>query len=179
MNRRVHGRRLSASLRSAVHLVFSVLWLSGVGWLLLHYFAARPGEFGLERHPLEAPLLLVHGVVAMLALFVLGWFAALHSADGSRRRTRRASGWVLSTLIGVLAIAGCLQFFVSGEGAQSVLRLVHEVCGVALLLPVIAHLWSFSSNARPVDRERARHHARGHGYAHGHGRAESAHNVRN
>jgi hypothetical protein len=173
VNRRAQGSRLSASLRSAVHLVFSVLWLSGVAWLLLHYFAARPGEFGLLRHPLEAPLMLVHGVVAMLALFVLGWFAALHSSDGNRRRARRASGWVLSTLIGVLAIAGCLQFFVSGEGAQAALRLVHEVCGVALLLPVLAHLWSFSSTARAVDRGQARHHG------HGHGRAESAHNVRN
>ncbi len=178
MNRRIQGSGLSASLRSAVHLVFSVLWLSGVAWLLLHYFAARPGEFGRVRHPLEAPLLLVHGVVAMLALFVLGWFAALHSADGSRRRARRASGWVLSTLIGVLAIAGCLQFFVSSEGAQSVLRLVHEICGVALLLPVLAHLWSFSSN-RAVDREQSRRHGPGHGHGHGHGRAESAHNVRN
>lgn len=177
MNRRAQGSRLSASLRSAVHLVFSVLWLSGVAWLLLHYFAARPGEFGLVRHPLEAPLLLLHGVVAMLALFVLGWFAALHSADGSRRRARRASGWVLSTLIGVLAIAGCLQFFVSDEGVQSALRLVHEVCGVALLLPALAHLRSFSSTARATDRAQARHHGQAHG--HGHGRAESAHNVRN
>lgn len=177
MNRRVQSSRLSAQLRASVHLVFSVLWLSGVAWLLLHYFAARPGEFGLVRHPLEAPLMLVHGVVAMLALFVLGWFAALHSSDGNRRRARRASGWVLSTLIGVLAIAGCLQFFVSGEGAQAVLRLVHEVCGVALLLPVLAHLWSFSSTARVVSREQPRQH--GHGHGRGHGRAESAHNVRN
>jgi heme A synthase len=177
VNRRVQGSRLSAQLRASVHLVFSVLWLSGVAWLLLHYFAARPGEFGLVRHPLEAPLMLVHGVVAMLALFVLGWFAALHSADGNRRRARRASGWVLSTLIGVLAIAGCLQFFVSGEGAQAALRLVHEVCGVALLLPVLAHVWSLSSNARAVDRGPARHH--GHAHGHAHGRAASSHSVRN
>jgi hypothetical protein len=141
------GALLSRRISVALLLVLGVLWLSGVAWLVLHYLMATPGEFGATRHPLEAPVLLVHGLVAMLALFVLGWFTARH-AVAARSGQRRASGWWLAIVTAVLVSAGCLQLFLVDEAARSVLSLVHEVLGAALVLPLLVHGGRFSALRR-------------------------------
>src|SRR5438477_12206358 len=99
-----YGWALSRHIGSALLSLLALLWLTGVYWLLLHYLWARPGEFGVIRHPQEAPTLLVHGIVALLALFLLGWFAGRHAgAVSSGRRVR--SGWLLTVIGAVLLVA--------------------------------------------------------------------------
>jgi len=150
MNRRRAPRQF-VTLYRVTGLLLAALWLTGMAWVGLHYFAARSDQFGVTRHPLEAPLLLVHGVAALATLFVLGWFAARHAGAMSGRRHSRISGWLLSALLLLLAGAGCAQFFLVSETWQAAARLAHEICGAALLLPVLMHLLRF----RNADREHA------------------------
>ena len=142
-----YGWALSRHISAALLLLLALLWLSGAYWLLLHYAWARPGEFGVIRHPLEAPTLLVHGIIAMLALFLVGWFAGRHAgAVSSGRRVR--SGWVLTIMTAVLLVAGCAQLFLTSAAWQSAIALVHEAIGVALPLPLLVHGWHASAAAR-------------------------------
>lgn len=146
-----YGWALSRHIGSAVLLLLALLWLSGAYWLLLHYVWAKPGEFGVIRHPLEAPTLLVHGIVAMLALFLIGWFAARHAGAVSSGR-RVPSGWLLTIMTAVLLVAGCAQLFLTSAAWQSAVALVHEAIGVALPLPLLVHGWHASAAARERDR---------------------------
>ncbi len=149
-----YGARLSRRIGMTLLATLATLWLTGVGWLLLHYTVAKPDDFGVIRHPLEAPTVLAHGIVALLALFLLGWFAGRHvGAAGSGRRM--ASGWLLTLLLAVLVVAGCAQLFVVSASLQSALAVVHWVLGLALLLPVLAH----ARRASAASRERAAQHA--------------------
>jgi hypothetical protein len=133
-----YGARLSRRISAALLATLALLWLTGALWLGLHYLWAKPDEFGVIRHPLEAPTVLVHGIIALLALFLLGWFAGRHAgAAGSGRRI--ASGWLLTLLLAALVVAGCAQLFVASAPLQSGLAVVHELLGVALLLPVLVH----------------------------------------
>jgi uncharacterized membrane protein YeaQ/YmgE (transglycosylase-associated protein family) len=144
------SRRISVALLAAL----GALWVSGVAWLLLHYVWATPGEFGAIRHPLEGPTLLMHGVIALLALFLLGWFAGRHPRAATSGR-RLASGWLLTVLTGVLVAAGCAQLFLTSAAWQSRVALVHEVLGAMLVLPLLAHGWYSSAARRERDRVRA------------------------
>ena len=147
-------------------LLLVVLWLTGVCWLVLHYLVARPDEFGVAHHALESPLLLLHGVAALAALFVLGWFASRHAGAMSGRGDSRISGWLFTGLLILLAVAGCAQFFLVGENWQAAAKLVHEISGAALLLPALTHLVHFRSadrRAPHVDAPERRHHGRRHG----------------
>lgn len=148
-----YGARLSRRISVALLATLALLWLTGAGWLALHYLWAKPDEFGVIRHPLEAPTVLVHGIIALLVLFLLGWFAGRHAgAAGSGRRV--ASGWLLTLLLAALVVAGCAQLFVTSAAWQSALAVVHEVLGLALLLPVLVH----ARRASAASRERAAHH---------------------
>lgn len=152
----VYGARLSRHISAALLFTLGALWLSGVGWLVLHYLYARRGEFGVTRHALEAPLLTIHGVLALLGLFLLGWFAGRHASAAAGPR-RRASGWWLTLWLAVLVIAGGAQFFLASDTWQARATLLHEILGAALLLPVLAHGWRFSAAARERDRARDFH----------------------
>ena len=149
-----YGSLLSRRISLALLVTLAALWLSGVTWLLLHYVFAQPGEFGVIRHRFEAPVLLLHGAIAMLALFLLGWFAGRHAGAASSGR-RVASGWLLTVLTGVLVVAGCAQLFLTSAAWQSATAVLHEVLGVALLVPVLAHgrRASAASRARDVPRD--------------------------
>ena len=163
-----YGSRLSRRISAALLGVFAALWLSGVAWLLLHYLWAKPGEFGVIRHPLESSLLTVHGAIALLALFLLGWFAARHAGAASSGR-RVASGWLLTVLTVVLVVAGCAQLFLTSAAWQAGIALVHEVTGVALLLPLLVHGWRASADSRRPGQARGLHGAHAHGPAIRHG----------
>jgi hypothetical protein len=155
----VYGTRLSQRISAALLITLSALWLSGVGWLLVHYLLARPGEFGVVRHPLETPLLTIHGVLALLGLFLLGWFAGRHAGAAAGLR-RRASGWWLTLWLATLVIAGGAQFFLASDAWQARATLLHEILGAALILPVLAHGWRFSAVARERDRAHGLHGSR-------------------
>jgi hypothetical protein len=147
----VYGTRLSQRIGTVLLATLSALWLSGLGWLLVHYLYAKRAEFGVLRHPLETPLLTIHGVLALFGLFLLGWFAARHASAAAGPR-RRASGWWLTLWLAALVIAGGAQFFLASDIWQARATLLHEILGAALILPVFAHGWRFSAAAR----ERAR-----------------------
>ena len=148
-----YGARLSRRISATLLATLAALWLTGAGWLVLHYLVAKPDEFGIVRHPLEAPTVLAHGILALLALFLLGWFAGRHAgAAGSGRRM--ASGWLLTLLLAVLVVAGCAQLFVTSAALQSALAVTHWVLGLALLLPVLVH----ARRASAASRERAAQH---------------------
>jgi FtsH-binding integral membrane protein len=160
-----YGSQLSRRISAALLVVLAALWVSGILWLLLHYLYAKPGEFGVSRHPLEAPVVTTHGVLALIALFLLGWFTGRHASAVSSGR-RLVSGWILTVLMGALILSGCAQMFLTSADWQAAIAIVHEVLGAASLLPVLAHGWRVSAAARAPDRA----HGHDHGSAHDHRR---------
>src|SRR4029453_10113942 len=98
-----------------------------------------PTEFGAEQHAWEPPLLLVHGMIAVPALYLLGWVSARHALDGWRMGRRRPSGGGMLGVLGVLAVSGFGLFFATGDLARAALALVHEVIGVACIVVIVAH----------------------------------------
>lgn len=168
-----YGSLLSRRISVALLAALAVLWVSGVIWLLLHYVFAQPGEFGVIRHPLEAPVLLLHGVIAMLALFLLGWFAGRHAGAASSGR-RVGSGWLLTVLTAMLVLAGCALLFLTSATWRANVAVVHEVLGVALLVPVLVHGRRASAASRERDAPRDGRGAQHHGAHHAPGRRRNA-----
>ena len=125
--------------RLAVYLVSTLLWATGIVWLVLDQFFARQEQFGRTPHPLESPLLLVHGIVAILSMYVLGWVSARHVLQWWTAGLRRLSGGVFATLMALLGLSGFALFFLSSDHWQRVAKLTHDVLGVAILLFALQH----------------------------------------
>jgi heme A synthase len=132
---------MSPGLRRALYAAFGLLWLSGSAWLVLHYLFRTEGEFGPAPHPWEPGVLTVHGIVAMLALFLFGWVSGGHIGDNWRPRLRRASGVWLTSLLGALVLTGIANYYLVDGGWHEGSALVHEIIGVAVLLPLAWHFF--------------------------------------
>src|SRR5262245_45627271 len=98
-------------LRRLVYAVFGALWLTGGVWLVLHFYFQRETEFGVEPHPWQPTLLMVHGLLALGAVFLFGWVAASHVDSYWSRKLNRITGILLITVVSVLALTGIANYY--------------------------------------------------------------------
>jgi hypothetical protein len=142
--------------RFAVYLIVGALWLSGCVWLCLDELFARRGPFGNAPHPLAAPLLLVHGVVAIASMYLFGWITAHHALRWWAAGLRRSSGGILAGFLALLVASGFALFFVSSDAWQRYAAAAHDGLGIVLTLFAIQH-WFFgnrSAGTPPQKRSR-------------------------
>lgn len=134
---------MPARRRLAIYLVFGTLWFSGCAWLVLDEFFETKGQFGVMPHPWEPTILLAHGIVAILAMYLLGWVTARHVLRWWTGRLRRLSGGVLATLFALLSISGFALFFVSDDRWQRLAAVTHDALGIAVTVFALQH-WIFA-----------------------------------
>src|ERR1700753_457319 len=101
-----YPQRMSAGLRSAVIVTHGALWLSGCYWLILYYFFAQQTDFGLLQNPWTPLILRIHGWIAVVGVFLLGWVTARHITDRWPQMIKRTSGIAMVTVCAILSLTG-------------------------------------------------------------------------
>jgi hypothetical protein len=144
---------MAVGLRSWVYLLLGVLWASGVVWLCLDQFFSTRGPFGKTPHPWEQPIVLLHGIVAVAAMYLLGWISAQHVSHWWARRLRRVSGTLLCAFLGVLVVSGFALFFVSDDRWQRIAAVLHEISGLGIT-PIAAQHWFLRQKEKRVWRSK-------------------------
>jgi hypothetical protein len=138
----VRHRRMSPSQRYWIYSIVGLLWLTGILWFLLDQFCAERGGFGVTPHPLQAPILLLHGVLAILSMYLFGWIVARHVSRWWVAGQRRISGGVLTGFLTLLSVSGFALFFLVDDASQRVAALIHDALGLAAVIFGIQH-WFF------------------------------------
>jgi hypothetical protein len=139
---------MSAGLRSAVFATFGVLWASGCGWLVLHWFFEPMGAFGSSPHPWEPALLRVHGWLAAGGVFLLGWIAAEHIGTRWVLVRRRPSGVIMVCVAAALVISGYALYYTT-DLLHDLSTVAHEVIGGAAIVFALVH---WRANGRSASR---------------------------
>ena len=121
---------LSPLHRRALMVAGSVLWLSGLAWLLLHYYAPIEGDFGPEANPLEPWLLKVHGLATIAALLAVGGLLAAHVTAGWEVRQQRVRGLAIGAAVLVLTATGYLLYYAGNEQLRQSSSFVHWIVGL-------------------------------------------------
>ena len=135
--------RMPTRKRLAIYMLLGTLWLSGCAWLALDQFFASRGQFGMTPHPWAPAILLVHGIVAILSMYLLGWVTARHVLRWWPGRLRRVSGGTLAALFVLLSLSGFALFFVSDDRWQHLAALAHDALGLGITVFAIQH-WFFA-----------------------------------
>jgi hypothetical protein len=144
-------QRMSVRLKSAVIVTFGALWLSGCYWLVLHYLRTQPSQFGPVQHPWSPAVLRIHGWLAIVAVFLLGWVTARHVTDRWPRMIKRGSGIAMVSVAGVLGLTGYALYYTT-DRLHDAAGVAHEVIGGVAFLFALTHWRRY----RPVAR-RSRH----------------------
>jgi hypothetical protein len=116
------------------------LWLSGAGWLLLHYFGQRQGAFGPETNPVEPWMMKAHGFFLIPALLGIGGMFVAHIPKGWSHNQQRIVGTALCITLALLVASGYLLYYLGDETARAWTSLAHWAVGLGL--PAI-FLWHY------------------------------------
>jgi hypothetical protein len=138
---------MSKRERLTVYIVVGSLWLSGCLWLGLDQFFSHTGPFGSTPNFLEPPLLLIHGVLALLGLYLFGYISARHVVRWWPGGMRRLSGGTFAAMLVILTLSGFLLFFVSDDQTQHAAVLIHDVLGLAIALFALQHWFTRQASA--------------------------------
>ncbi len=118
----------------------TILWLTGAGWLLLHYYGQVQGEFGVETNPLEPWFLRIHGLVLIPALLGFGGLMVVHIPKGWKDKSQRVAGVALTAVMGVLILSGYLLYYLGIEWLRDWTSIIHW--GIGLTLPAL-FVWHY------------------------------------
>ena len=130
--------RMSATVRTALLTVFGLLWISGCAWLVVHFFFEPKGPFGSIPHPWEPALLHLHGWLAAVGLFLLGWVASDHVCTRWPLGRKRVSGILMSALAGILSISGYALYYTT-DRAHDFSAAAHETMGAVAIAIALVH----------------------------------------
>lgn len=131
---------MPAGLRRSLYAMLALSWASGIVYFVLSRWLQVEGEFGLEKHPWQFPLLKVHGAAAFFMLMAIGAMLANHVP--ATWRTRRSRGLGLSLLVGValMVISAWCLYYAANEYWRPILGNIHAAIGFALPLILALHI---------------------------------------
>jgi len=120
-------------------IVGAGLWLTGVVWLIFHYFVVRQTAFGPAPHPLEQWWLSLHGLFAFATLWMLGLLWGIHIVGGWNRGRRQITGSLLFIFLVQLTATGYLLLYPPIESWLPTLAWLHWGVGLVLVVPFVLH----------------------------------------
>ena len=133
--------KLSQAHQRWIYLISALLVLSGLGWLIAHYFLATVGEFGQAPHYSEPWWLKLHGGLAMLFLIVFGSLLPAHALRAWRLKKNRNSGAVMMTIIVVLVASAYGLYYAGGDVLRDWLAVIHWLAGLLAVAGLALHIW--------------------------------------
>ena len=141
--------KLPRARRWTVYGVSFATWLTGVLWLIYHYFMTSEGRFGPQTHPLESWWKILHAGFSFFAVGILGLLWGVHILRGWNANWRRWSGGTLAALFFILSVTGYLLYYIYtlGEAWREWTSIVHWVLGLVSIVAFFVH-WLSKSKAK-------------------------------
>ena len=141
--------KLPRGRRWTVYGVAFATWITGVLWLIYHYFMTTEGRFGPQTHPLEPWWKTIHAGVSFFAIGILGLLWGVHILRGWNANWRRWSGGTLAAFFFVLSATGFALYYIYmiDEEWRAWTSIIHWVLGLASIGAFFVH-WLSKSRAR-------------------------------
>lgn len=121
--------RLSPRHRRWLYFFASLLWLSGLGWLIAHY-ALRSADPLAGAHPSEPWWLRVHGSAVIGFLVAFGALLPGHIRRGWRQGLNRGTGLAMIILAAVLTLSGYGLYYLVGDAWRAWTSVMHWTIGL-------------------------------------------------
>ncbi|MDX2222441.1 MAG: hypothetical protein SFV21_06820 [Rhodospirillaceae bacterium] len=136
--------------RLLVHAVSAATFITGVVWLIFHYFVRVEDDMGFDGpHPQQRLWLIAHAAVSFAAIWVFGILWPNHVKKSWRAHVRRFSGGVLFGVAMWLTLTGFALYYTGDPALDQAVALMHWIVGVAALAAYLVHLLTQRSTPTP------------------------------
>jgi hypothetical protein len=131
--------RLGPRHRRWLYFFASLLWLSGVGWVIAHY-ALRSSDPLSGAHPSEPWWLRVHGAAVVGFLVAFGALLPGHIWRGWRQGLNLGSGLAMIVVAAILTLSGYGLYYLVSDEWRNWTSLIHWTIGLASALMLALHV---------------------------------------
>jgi hypothetical protein len=146
----VRGRvgHMSRGRRLRLYGVSLATWITGVVWLIFHYFVRTVDQFGFEvPHPGEKWSLISHALVSFYAIWWFGLLWPNHVKSSWKLHIRRTTGGVLFGCVAWLSLTGWALYYIGSDRWRSWTSVSHWIVGVGGLIAFVVHLLTRTARA--------------------------------
>ena len=132
--------KLRPGHRRWLYVCSALLLVSGIGWLIVHYFLQGPSDFPEAPHPSEAWWLRLHGAAAMGFLIALGGVLTHHVRSGWRQHLNRSSGIVNIVVAVALALTAYGLYYIGDDRMRTMVSSTHWIIGLIAAAALPLHI---------------------------------------
>lgn len=132
------GIHLSRWTKTWINCVGLGVWLTGMGWMSVHY-VFEPRTVANFSGNSEPQWLKWHGAFAVLAIWTGGMLWGLHIVKAWKQHRHRWSGGSLAAALMLLIASGYGLYYVANEAAHSAISMLHQAIGIAILAAYLIH----------------------------------------
>jgi hypothetical protein len=152
--RRTKVGHIPSRRRLGIYSIGIGVWLTGVLWLVFHYFIKTEDEFGIENStPYEQVWLVGHAAFSFFAIWMFGVLWLSHIKLGWNAKMNRVTGGTLFAVIAILILTGFGLYYLGNANLRSWTSVIHWVVGLAALIFFVVH--RFPRLSRFLDRDNA------------------------
>lgn len=132
--------KLPPVFRRSLYTITALSWCSGLAFFIMLNWVTVEGDFGPEKHPLQFPILQLHGACAFLMIMSFGAMLAAHVPASWRTQRSRNIGIALASLIGLQMISAYGLYYLSNEDIRQWVSWFHLSLGISLPLMLGSHV---------------------------------------
>ncbi len=132
--------KIPKKYRLFLFAVIITAFSSGVIFFVLDKWFMVEGEFGMQKHFLQYPLMKVHGATAFLMIMIFGFLLPSHIRYGWKIKPVRKSAFLLLMLHFLLIVSAYILYYTSFLAVRNFTSYFHLACGVLYPFTLIHHI---------------------------------------
>lgn len=133
--------KFPAPYRTILFTVLFLSWTTGTAFYVLSHWFNVEGDFGIEKHPWQFPVLMVHGASAFLMMIAFGAFLVPHFISSWKMNRMRILGSVLFTSVSFQILTAYLLYYLANEDWRLWASNSHALVGFILPFQLIFHIF--------------------------------------
>ena len=130
--------RLSGQFRCGLYAAFSLMFLTGLVWLVADGLKGSTGSDVWQS--IAAWLLTAHGGGAMVTLMLFGALLPIHVNRAWRGKRNRVSGTIMVALNAVLVVTSFALYYTGSEALRPWISDLHIAAGLCLPAFLVTHI---------------------------------------
>lgn len=129
------------SYKKCFFLILTISWATGLAFFVLNNFFVIKGEFGLESHYWQYPILKIHGASSFFIMVVFGYFLSSHvKKNWYSGQSKPILGIVLLIMPVLSMITAYALYYISSDSSRMIVGYAHLFIGFFLPFVLITHI---------------------------------------
>lgn len=132
--------KIPLNFRKFLFSLLTTSYVTGITFFVLKTWFVVEGEFGPEKHPLQFPMLMIHGASAFLLMMCYGALLAGHVPSAWKLKRSRYLGISLISVFTFQIITAYLLYYLANEEIRNIVGYCHLFTGISIPFILTTHI---------------------------------------